>query len=342
MLNTAKYEGRRMGFREHVWEKAKAKCAHIVLPESFDTRTHEAACRVLEEGLAREVTLVGNPEEIREVSEREKTDISRVSIVDHTASERFEQFVGTYYELRKHKGITKDDAKAKVHDPLVFAALMVKEGIANGMVAGAVNSTADVLRTSLTVIGARSGIKTVSSSMVMIVRESSFGLDGQLIFADCGTVPSPDPEQLAEIAIASAETGSRLIGFEPVVAMLSFSTSGSAKHESVDKVKEAVQIVKEKRPELTIDGELQVDAALVKTVAENKCPDSPVGGKANILIFPDLNAGNIGYKLVQRLGGAQAYGPILQGLARPVNDLSRGCSSDDIVNVVAITAAQSG
>ena len=313
-----------MDFRGNVWAKAKAKGAHIVLPESLDLRMHEAACKTLKEGLAGEVTFVGSPEKIRELSESEGTDISRVNIVDCEEDGRNEEFACTYYELRKHKGITLEDARAKIREPLVYGALMVRTGSADGMVAGAVNSTASVLRTSLAVIGIRSGIRTVSSSMVMIVREKSFGLDGHLVFADCGMVPSPDSRQLAEIAMASAQTARKLI----------------AEHESVDRVREGLKIVREQSPDLLIDGELQLDAALVKDVADKKCPDSPVGGKANVLIFPDLNSGNIGYKLVQRFGGAEAYGPILQGLARPVNDLSRGCSMEDIVNVIAITAVQ--
>lgn len=329
-----------MDFRGNVWAKAKAKGAHIVLPESLDLRMHEAACKTLKEGLAGEVTFVGSPEKIRELSESEGTDISRVNIVDCEEDGRNEEFACTYYELRKHKGITLEDARAKIREPLVYGALMVRTGSADGMVAGAVNSTASVLRTSLAVIGIRSGIRTVSSSMMMIVREKSFGLDGHLVFADCGMVPSPDSRQLAEIAMASAQTARKLIGAEPCIAMLSYSTKGSAEHESVDRVREGLKIVREQSPDLLIDGELQLDAALVKDVADKKCPDSPVGGKANVLIFPDLNSGNIGYKLVQRFGGAEAYGPILQGLARPVNDLSRGCSMEDIVNVIAITAVQ--
>lgn len=340
LYGTQENEEKIMDFRETVWAKAKAKGAHIVLPESLDIRMHEAACKILKEGLAREVTFVGNLEEIRELSEREGTDISLVNIVDCEEDGRHEEFVRTYYALRKHKGITLEDARAKIREPLVYGALMVRAGSADGMVVGAVNSTADVLRTSLAVIGAQPGIRTVSSSMVMIVREKSFGLDGHPIFADCGMVPSPDSRQLAEIAMASAQTARKLIGAEPCIAMLSFSTKGSAEHESVDRVREGLKIVREQSPDLLIDGELQLDAALVKDVADKKCPESPVGGRVNVLIFPDLNAGNIGYKLVQRFGGAEAYGPILQGLARPVNDLSRGCSSEDIVNVVAITAAQ--
>lgn len=226
-------------------------------------------------------------------------------------------------------------------DPLTFGAMLLRKGMVDGMVAGAVNATASVLRAAFTIVGMRRGVKTGSSCFIMILPDRSFGHDGQMVFADCATVPFPDHRQLAEIALSSAETARTLIGLEPRVAMLSYSTKGSASHESIGKVIKATNIVRERSPELTIDGELQLDAAVVESVARIKCPDSPVGGKANVLIFPDLHAGNIAYKAVQRFAHAEAYGPILQGVARPVNDLSRGCTAEDIVNVIAVTSAQS-
>jgi len=329
-----------MGFCENTWEKARGIKARIVLPESTDARVLHAASKIVKLGLAESVTLLGTPDSVRKIAKEQNIDISRVAIVDHLKSGELESYGQTFYELRKTKGVTLNDAIECIRNPLYFGAMMVRKGAAHGMVAGAVNSTANLLRAALTVVGVREGIKTASSCFVMIVPDSSFGLEGQMVFADCGTVPAPDVHQLAEIAIASAETGKCLIGFDPVIAMLSFSTKGSAKHESLLKVIEATEIVKKRRPDLVIDGELQGDAAIVPTVAERKCPGSPVKGRANVLVFPDLNAGNISYKLVQRLAKAEAYGPILQGLAKPVNDLSRGCSVHDIINVAAITVVQ--
>jgi len=329
-----------MGFKRRVYNRARDLKAHIVLPEATDPRMQRAASEALGEGLAGEVTFIGDPDVITSVSKSENTDIAKVHIVHHVAAQNFEDFARKYFELRKHKGVTLAKAFEKMKDTLNYGAMMVRNGLVDGMVAGAVNSTAKLLRAAITIVGVKPGEKTVSSCFVMILPDKSFGYEGQMIFADCATVPFPDLKQLAEIAIASAETGRTLIGFEPRVAMLSYSTKGSATHESIEKIVKAVDIVREKRPDLVIDGELQVDAALVQSVAEQKCPGSPVEGMANVFIFPDLHAGNITYKAVQRLAHAEAYGPVLQGLARPVNDLSRGCTVDDIVNVIAVTAVQ--
>ena len=329
-----------MGFSETIYQKARTTKAHVVLPESLDIRTLMAASMVMKLGIVEGIIFLGDPDRIRAAARDENIDISGIEIVDCIRDGRFEEYVFTFFELRKHKGITIQDAVKQMKDPLYFGAMMVRKGIAQGMVAGAVSSSAHLIRSALTIVGVKRGIKTASSCFVMIVPDASFGHEGQMIFADCATVPCPDAHQLADIALASAETGEKLVGLRPVVAMLSFSTKGSAKHESVDKVVEATRIVKEKRPDLVIDGDLQADAALIESVAQFKCPGSPVGGKANILIFPDLNSGNIAYKLVHRFAKAEAFGPILQGLAKPINDLSRGCSAEDIVNVIAITSVQ--
>jgi phosphate acetyltransferase len=329
-----------MGFHDTVFEKAKKLGSHIVLPESTEVRMLNAAAKALKLGLVKRISFIGDLDEIQAFSRRERISISGVDIIDHRKEHCFEEFVETYYQLRKHKGLKPDEARESMKDPLYFAAMMVKKKLADGMVAGAVNSTARLIRVALRVIGVKKGIKTASSCFVMILSDRSFGYEGQMIFADCATVPSPDSTQLAEIAISSAETGKSLIGITPIIAMLSYSTKGSATGELVEKVKVATEIVKKRRPDLVVDGEMQADAALIDHVAQRKCPGSPVGGRANVLIFPDLDAANIGYKLVQRLAHAEAYGPILQGFSRPVNDLSRGCSADDIVGIIAVTAVQ--
>lgn len=325
------------GFRKRASENRKS----IVLPEGNEPRIIKAAASILEEGIA-DLYLLGEVEEIRSRARDLGVSIDGAMLINPAESELLEEFGKLFYELRKHKGITEEEARSQVVNPLYFGTMLVHTGRAAGMVAGAINSTGDVLRPAFQIIKTRPGVSIVSGAFIMQVPDSEYGADGSFIFADCAVNPNPDAEQLAEIAISSAETARTLLGIEPVVAMLSFSTKGSAKHELVDKVIQATAIAKEKAPELKLDGELQADAALVASVGRTKCPDSEVAGKANVLVFPDLQAGNIGYKLVERLAGAQAVGPILQGIAKPVNDLSRGCSVEDIINIVAITSVQAG
>lgn len=317
--------------------KARAAAKHVVLPEGTEERTIKAAAIIAKEKIAK-VTLIGSETEIKKKAEG--LDITGVDIIDPNDSEKVQAYADKYYELRKHKGVTPDKAKQQILQPLYYACMMIKMGDADGMVAGAIHSTGDTLRPALQIIKTAPGISVVSSSFIMDLPTNDFGHNGILMFGDCAINPTPDSNQLAAIAIATAKTGAQLTGMDPKVAMLSFSTKGSAKHELVDKVSLATQKVKELAPDLCVDGELQADAALIEKVGQLKCPGSSVAGKANVLIFPDLQSGNIGYKLVQRLAGADAIGPVSQGFAAPVNDLSRGCSVEDIVSVVAITAVQ--
>ncbi|MDI3518355.1 MAG: phosphate acetyltransferase [Caldanaerobacter sp.] len=326
-----------MSVMDNIIQKAKANKKKIVLPEGTEPRTLKAAEIVLKEGIA-DLVLLGKEEEIREKAKG--LDISKAEIVDPEKSPNLERYAKEYYELRKNKGMTEEEAERLMKDPMYYGCMMVKLGDVDGMVSGAIHATADVFRPAFQIIKTAPNVKVVSSAFIMEVPECKYGSDGVFIFADCAINPNPTAEELATIAIASAHTAKVLAGIEPKVAMLSFSTKGSASHELVDKVKRATEIAKELAPDLLIDGELQVDAAIVKEVGELKAPGSPVAGQANVLIFPDLQAGNIGYKLVQRLAKANAIGPISQGLAKPVNDLSRGCSVEDIVNVIAITSVQ--
>jgi phosphate acetyltransferase len=324
-----------MGVIERIKQKAKAKNKRVVLPEGTEERMILATKKILEEGLA-QVTLLGDEDHIKELAKSNDLDLNKVKVVMPDNSSRFDEYAEEYHQLRKHKGITLDQAKKMMTDPLFYGAMMVRRGEVDGFVAGSINTTADVMRVGIQIIGTAPGISSVSSSFIMVLPEFLGVKDKVFVFADCAVIPDPDPDQLASIAVSSAKTMQDLIGEEPKVAMLSFSTKGSAKHELVDKVKEATRMAKELKPDLKIDGELQADSAILPQVAQKKCPDSPIGGNANVLIFPDLNAGNIAYKLVQRMTRAEAIGPIIQGLAKPANDLSRGCSVDDIVNVVAI------
>ena len=326
-----------MAIIDKIKAKAKADVKTIVLPEGDEPRTVQAAAKIAAEGLAK-LILLGNPEKIQEVAAGACLD--GIEIIDPATSDKCEEYAHTLYELRKAKGMTEEKAAATVKDPMYYGIMMVKAGEADGLVSGAIHSTGDMLRPALQIIKSKPGIKTVSSCFLMESPNTTYGDNGIMIFADCAVNIDPDAEALANIAIGAAESARALAGIEPRVAMLSFSTKGSAKHDVVTKVQEATRIAHEMAPDLMLDGELQLDAALVEKVGNLKAPGSPVAGKANTLIFPSLEAGNIGYKLVQRLGYAEAYGPILQGIAKPCNDLSRGCSVDDIVATVAITAAQ--
>ena len=325
---------------ESIKAKAKANKQHILLPEGTEERTVQAAAIIRDQGIA-DVTLFGKEEEIRAVADKYNVDLTGIGLIDPETHPLYEEYVNRFYEMRKAKGVTPEKAAATMKDPLFFAAMMVKDKKGDGFVSGAINTTGNTLRPGLQIVKMRPGIKTVSSFFIMSVQDKSYGEDGTLLFGDCAVNINPDADQLAEIALCTADSAKVLCDFkEPRVAMLSFSTKGSAKHENVDKVAAATAKVKELNPELMVDGELQADAALVEKVGQLKSPGSPVAGKANILIFPDLQAGNIGYKLVQRLGNAEAIGPVCQGFAAPINDLSRGCSVEDIVSLVAITAVQ--
>ncbi len=327
-----------MAFIDEIKQRAKSNLKTIVLPETIDQRTLIAAGKVLEEGIAN-IILVGKKEEIEKAADG--IDLSKATFVDPENYDKLEEYINLVVELRKSKGMTYDDAKKLlITNPLFFGVTMVKAKDADGMVAGAVNASADVLRPSLQILKTAPGTKLVSAFFVMVVPDCNMGENGTFVFSDCGLNQNPNAEELAAIAESSAKTFEMLVGKEPKVAMLSHSTLGSAKHADVDKVVEATKILRENCPDLKVEGEIQADAAIVPTVGASKAPDSEVAGNANVLVFPDLDAGNIGYKLVQRLAKAEAYGPVTQGIAAPVNDLSRGCSADDIVGVVAITAVQ--
>ena len=323
-----------MDIIDTIFAKAKSNVKHIVLPEGDEKRNIQAAAKIVKEGIAT-ITVLGNADAVKKAAAETGTDLNGIEIIDPAASEKTASYASLLYELRKAKGMTEEEAAKKVLDPMYYGILMVKSGDADGLVSGAVHSTADMLRPALQVIKSKPGIKTVSSCF--LIESPVFGV---MIFSDCAVNIAPTAEELANIAVAAADSAVSLGGIEPKVAMLSFSTKGSAKHDNVTKVQEATALAKQLAPDLKLDGELQLDAAIVPSVGELKAPGSEVAGHANVLVFPDLQAGNIGYKLAQRFGKSEAYGPILQGIAKPCNDLSRGCSVDDIVATVAITAVQ--
>lgn len=329
-----------MELLDSIKQNAKKHNMRIVLPEGYEERNIKAADEAIRDGLAR-IILIGDPQEIKShASELGLKNLSKAQIVNPLNHDKKEHYINTMVDLRKSKGLTREEASKLIEDPLYLGVLMIKCGDADGEVSGADHSTGDVLRPAFHYVKTAPGISVVSGAFIMILKDKKFGENGVIIFADGAVHPNPNEKELAEIAVATAHTARAIAGFEPRIAMLSFSTKGSAKHEMVDHVVNATRIAKEMAPELQIDGELQGDAALVEAIGKSKAPGSPIAGKANVLIFPDLNAGNIAYKLVQRLANAEAIGPILQGMAAPINDLSRGCSVSDIVSMIAITANQ--
>ena len=329
-----------MELLDRIKQNARKHNMRIVLPEGYEERTIKAADIAIQEELA-QIILIGDPEEINShAAKLGLKNLSKATIVNPKSHEKKEQYINLMVELRKSKGMTKEEASKLIEDPLYLGVLMIKNGDADGEVSGADHATGDVLRPAFHYVKTAPGISVVSGAFIMILPEKTFGENGVIIFADGAVHPNPTEKELAEIAIASAHTARAIAGFEPRIAMLSFSTKGSAKNEMVDKVVNATRIAKEMAPDLQIDGELQADAALIESIGKSKAPGSSIAGKANVLIFPDLNSGNIAYKLVQRLAHAEAIGPVLQGMAAPINDLSRGCSVSDIVSMIAITSNQ--
>jgi phosphate acetyltransferase len=329
-----------MELLERIKLNARKSNKRIVLPEGHEERTLKAADIIIKEGLA-QIILLGNPEDILKAAGKHNlTSIDKATIIDPRNHSQKERYIELMVELRKNKGLTRDQAEKLILDPLYLATLMIKAGDADGEVAGAINATGDVLRPAFQFVKTRPGITVVSGAFLMILKDKSYGEEGLMVFADCAVHPDPTESELAEIAVATAGTARAIAGIEPRVAMLSFSSKGSASHPLVDKVINATRIAREMAPDLQIDGELQADAAIIEKIGQSKAPGSTIAGRANVLVFPSLESGNIAYKLVQRLAGAEAIGPVLQGMAAPINDLSRGCSVSDIVNLVAITATQ--
>ena len=328
-----------MAFIDDIKNRAKEKIKTIVLPEATDIRVLTATSNIIKEGFTK-IILIGNKEEILSKAKESNLDIENAEIVDPVTSEKYDEYVNAFFELRKNKGIDIEKAKQLILDPVYFGMMMVKTGYADGLVSGAIHSTSDTLRPALQILKTAPNTKLVSAFFLMVVPDCEYGENGTFIFSDCGLNENPDSEALSEIAISSSKSFEQLVGKQSKIAMLSYSTYGSAHSELTDKVITATNLVRQKAPELIVDGELQLDAAIIPDIAKSKAPGSPLKGEANTLIFPELDAGNIGYKLVQRLAKAEAYGPLCQGIAKPVNDLSRGCNSKDIEGVVAITAVQ--
>jgi phosphate acetyltransferase len=329
-----------MDLLNQIKENAKRDKKRIVLPEGTEERTLKAANQIIEEEIA-EVILLGNPDQINKLAENlNLKNISKAKLIDPLNHDKKDKYVEMLVEIRKNKGLTKKDASKLLEDPLYLSVMMIKNGDADGEVAGAENATGDVLRPAFQIVKTMPGISVVSGAFLMILQDKQFGEDGLMVFADCAVHPNPTAKELAEIAVATAKTTKAIAKMEPRVALLSFSTKGSAKHEMVDKVAEATKLAQQMAPEFKFDGELQADAAIIESIGQKKAPGSEIAGKANVLVFPTLEVGNIAYKLVQRLAKAEAVGPVLQGMAAPINDLSRGCSVSDIVNLVAITANQ--
>ena len=328
-----------MKFIEQIKQRAKKDIKTIILPEAEDKRVLEAASKVAKEGFAN-IILLGNKEQIEKDSSKYNLDLSKIEIIDVNSSDKKQDYANKLYELRKAKGLTLDEAEKLIEEPIYFGMMMLKNNEADGLVSGAAHSTANTLRPALQILKTAPNTKLVSAFFIMCVPNCEYGEHGNFVYGDCGLNQNPTADELSEIAISSAKSFEDLVQSEPKVAMLSYSTYGSAKSELTEKVIEATKLVKEKLPNLLVDGELQVDAAIIPEISKSKAPGSPIEGNANVLIFPDLDAGNIGYKLTQRLAKAEAYGPLCQGIAKPVNDLSRGCSAEDIVGVVAITSVQ--
>lgn len=330
-----------LDFKGKILDIVKSDPGRLVLPEGKDLRVLKAAEMIIREKFTTELIVLGDPDELRASAKQEGIDLKGVTLSNPELSPQLDEYAHILFESRKHKGMSENEALATVKDDVYHGAMLVKQGVVDAMVSGSASPTSKTVRASLIIVKPREGIRTISGSFVMITPRTEFGKEGAFIYADCGVVPEPTSAQLVDIAIGSADTARKLLDMEPVVAFLSFSTKGSANSPSVLKVRDAVEMLRDKNPDFVFDGEMQFDAAIIPSIAKKKAPDSAAAGKANVFIFPDLNAGNIGYKMTQRLAQAEAYGPLLQGLSKPVNDLSRGCSAEDIMVVSAITVAQS-